>query len=36
MKHKRRRIFMAAGYETVSFGTGRKEFHPRKSRSGLE
>ena len=36
MKNKRRKIFMAAGYQTVSLGTGRKEFHPKKPRPGLE
>lgn len=27
---------MTAGYNTVSMGTGRKEFHPKKPRPGLE
>jgi acetyl-CoA C-acetyltransferase/acetyl-CoA acyltransferase len=36
MAHKRRKIYMAAGYNTVSLGTGRKEFNPKKSRPGLE
>ena len=27
---------MTAGYNTVSMGTGRREFHPKKSRPGLE
>ena len=27
---------MAAGYNTISLGTGRKEFHPKKPRPGLE
>jgi len=27
---------MAAGYNTISLGTGRKEFNPRKERPGLE
>lgn len=27
---------MTAGYNTVSLGTGRKEFHPKKPRPGLE
>lgn len=31
-----KRIFMTAGYNTISFGTGRKEFHPKKERPGLE
>lgn len=36
MKTKRRKIYMAAGATTVSLGTGRKEFHPKKPRPGLE
>ena len=32
----RKRIYMTAGYNTVSLGTGRKEFHPKKARPGLE
>ena len=31
-----RKIYMAAGYNTISLGTGRKEFHPKKPRPGLE
>ncbi|MDW7761803.1 MAG: beta-ketoacyl synthase N-terminal-like domain-containing protein [Acidobacteriota bacterium] len=31
-----RKIYMIAGYQTVSMGTGRKEFHPKKPRPGLE
>ncbi len=31
-----RKIFMAAGYNTISLGTGRKEFNPRTERPGLE
>ncbi|HPE33206.1 MAG TPA: hypothetical protein PLI65_00245 [Bacteroidales bacterium] len=31
-----RKIYMAAGYNTISLGTGRKEFNPRKERPGLE
>ena len=27
-----RKIYMAAGYNTISLGTGRKEFHPKKPR----
>lgn len=27
---------MTAGYQTISLGTGRKEFHPKKPRPGLE
>ena len=32
----RRRIFMVAGYNTISMGSGRKEFHPKKPRPDLE
>lgn len=32
----RRRVFMVAGYNTISMGTGRKEFNPKKPRPGLE
>jgi acetyl-CoA C-acetyltransferase len=36
MTKNRRKVYMAAGYHTVSLGTGRKEFHPKKPRPGLE
>lgn len=36
MKKLRKKVFMTAGYNTVSMGTGRKEFHPKKARPGLE
>jgi acetyl-CoA C-acetyltransferase len=36
MKTHRRKVFMAAGYQTIAMGTGRKEFHPKKPRPGLE
>ena len=36
MKKLRRKVYMAAGYNTISLGTGRKEFHPKKPRPGLE
>jgi acetyl-CoA acetyltransferase len=36
MKTLRRKVFMTAGHNTVSMGTGRKEFHPKKPRPGLE
>jgi len=36
MKKSRRKVFMTAGYNTISMGTGRKEFHPKKPRPGLE
>lgn len=32
----RKKVYMVAGYNTISFGTGRKEFHPKKPRPGLE
>ncbi len=32
----RRKVYMTAGYNTTSMGTGRKEFHPKKTRPGLE
>ncbi len=31
-----KKIYMVAGYNTVSMGTGRSEFNPKKSRPGLE
>lgn len=36
MKKLRRKIYMTAGANTVSLGTGRKEFNPKKPRPGLE
>lgn len=36
MKKLRRNVYMVAGYNTVSLGTGRKEFHPKKPRPGIE
>jgi acetyl-CoA C-acetyltransferase/acetyl-CoA acyltransferase len=36
MKKLRRKVYMVAGYNTVSLGTGRKEFDPKKPRPGLE
>lgn len=36
MNKPRRKVFMTAGYETISMGSGRKEFHPQKPRPGLE
>ncbi len=32
----RKKVYMAAGFNTISLGTGRKEFHPKKERPGLE
>ena len=31
-----KKVFMTAGYQTISLGTGRKEFNPKKPRPGLE
>lgn len=31
-----RKVYMAAGHNTISMGTGRKEFDPKKARPGLE
>ncbi|MBI9064901.1 MAG: hypothetical protein JEZ14_23140 [Marinilabiliaceae bacterium] len=31
-----KRLFLVAGYNTVSLGRGRKEFHPKKERPGLD
>jgi len=36
MSTMRRKVFMTAGYETISLGTGRREFNPKKPRPGLE
>lgn len=36
MKALRKRVFITAGYNTISLGTGRKEFNPKKERAGLE
>jgi acetyl-CoA C-acetyltransferase/acetyl-CoA acyltransferase len=36
MKKLRRKVYMLAGYNTISLGTGRKEFHPKKPRPGIE
>ncbi len=30
------KVYMTAGYQTISLGTGRKEFNPKKPRPGLE
>ena len=32
----RKKIYACAGFYTVSLGTGRKEFHPKKPRPGIE
>ena len=36
MAKYRKKVYTAAAYNTVSFGSGRKEFHPKKPRPGLE
>ena len=36
MKKLRKKVYMTAGYNTISLGTGRKEFHPSKERPGIE
>lgn len=36
MTKMRRKVYMVAGYNTISMGTGRKEFNPKKERPGLE
>jgi acetyl-CoA acetyltransferase len=36
MRKLRKKIYMTAGYNTVSLGTGRREFHPKKPRPGIE
>lgn len=36
MTKLRRKVYMAAGYNTIALGTGRKEFNPKKERPGLE
>jgi acetyl-CoA C-acetyltransferase len=36
MSFFRKRIFACAGFNTISLGTGRKEFHPKKPRPGIE
>ncbi|MBL7111776.1 MAG: 3-ketoacyl-CoA thiolase [Bacteroidales bacterium] len=32
----RKKVYMVAGYNTISLGTGRKEFHPKKPRPGID
>jgi len=36
MNKLRKKVYMCAGSNTISLGTGRKEFHPKKPRPGLE
>jgi acetyl-CoA acetyltransferase len=35
-KNMKRKIYLTAGYNTISLGTGRKEFNPRKPRPAIE
>ncbi len=36
MKKLRKKVYMTAGYNTISLGTGRREFNPKKPRPGIE
>jgi acetyl-CoA C-acetyltransferase/acetyl-CoA acyltransferase len=36
MRSLRKRVFATAGFNTISLGSGRKEFHPKKPRPGIE
>lgn len=36
MSTMRKKVYMTAGYNTISLGSGRKEFNPKKARPGLE
>ena len=36
MKKLRKKVYITAGFNTVSMGTGRSEFNPKKERPGLE
>jgi len=36
MSNLRRKVYLTGGYNTVSLGTGRKEFNPKKARPGIE
>ena len=36
MSFFRKKVYACAGFYTVSLGTGRKEFHPKKERPGIE
>ena len=36
MKKLRKKVYMTAGYNTISLGTGRSEFNPKKPRPGIE
>jgi acetyl-CoA C-acetyltransferase len=36
MSFLRKKVYACAGYNTIAMGTGRKEFHPKKARPGIE
>ena len=36
MRKLNKKIYIGAGYNTVSFGSGRKEFHPKKPMPSFE
>jgi len=36
MKKLRKTVYATAGFNTISLGSGRKEFHPKKPRPGIE
>jgi len=36
MERIRKPVYFTAAYNTISFGSGRKEFHPKKPRPGIE
>ena len=36
MKKLRKKVYMTGGFNTIALGTGRKEFHPKKPRPGIE
>ncbi|MFA8299924.1 MAG: hypothetical protein ACEPOV_07175, partial [Hyphomicrobiales bacterium] len=36
MKDLRKKVYLTAGYNTISLGTGRKEFNPKKERPDIE
>lgn len=36
MRKLRKPVYLAAGYNTISFGSGRKEFNPKKPMPGIE
>ncbi|KPL03820.1 MAG: 3-ketoacyl-CoA thiolase [candidate division Zixibacteria bacterium SM23_73_2] len=36
MKRPKKKVYATCGFNTISLGTGRREFHPKKPRPGLE